>query len=478
MQDFAPGLEKALLHVPAEGRHRLQADGDVPSWLRGSYWMNGPARFVRGDFQYRHWLDGDGMVCRLAFGDDGISLIHRFVRSHKLSDEEAAGRPLYRTFGTAFDGDRLVHRVAIASPVNVSIYPFAGRVLAFGEQGLPWELDPETLQTLGEHTFGRRLNAVSPFSAHPNFDPETGEMVNFGVSFAAAQPTLTLYNFTPGGELERRQRLPLAEPVSMHDFGLSPRYAVFYAAPYLLDVAALMRAGATIQDALSWQPERGSRLLVVDRASGEQVANLAIGARFCLHHVNCFEEGDRLIVDVLELEEPAYKDYQPMPDLFLDVAPAHPVRLVVDVPGQRLVERRETAYDLASDFPALDPALSGRRYRHFWMLSIGATGQPGRKFFDRLVRVDMAEGRIDGFFQSPARRLLGGEPVYVPRPGRAPGEPAGVVLCQQFDTTAADPQSASSFLLFDAADLERGPIARIPLPTPLHLGFHTYWQPA
>jgi hypothetical protein len=40
-----------------------------------------------------------------------------------------------------------VRDLALASPVNVSVYPVAGRLLAFGEQGLPWELDPVTLET-------------------------------------------------------------------------------------------------------------------------------------------------------------------------------------------------------------------------------------------------------------------------------------------------------------------------------------------
>jgi len=35
-------------------------------------------------------------------------------------------------------------------PVNVSVYPFAGSLLAFGEQTLPYELDPVTLETRGD----------------------------------------------------------------------------------------------------------------------------------------------------------------------------------------------------------------------------------------------------------------------------------------------------------------------------------------
>lgn len=497
--DLAPGLERLFDYVPEEGAaDRVPCGGEVPAFVRGTYYLNGPARFARGDLRYRHWLDGDGLVAALRFSASGVRFTRRFVASAKLVDEEAAGRPLYRAFGTAFPGDRLVRGIGLASPVNVSVYPFAGRVLAFGEQGLPWELDPETLETRGEHDFGRRLNPVSPFAAHPGFDPATGEMVNFGLSFAADRPLLHLYTFDRGGTLRDRRQLPLDLPCSLHDFGLSQRFAVFYVNPYLLDVRAMIEDGATVMDALSWRPERGSRLLVVARDGGDVVASVPVGGRYCLHHANCHEEGGRLIVDLLELEEPAYPDYQPVPDLFEKVAPAHPVRLVVDLERGTLAAREEIPFTLAADFPAHDPLVAGRPQRRTWMLAISATGRPGRKFFDRLVELDWERGEVAGVYQAPAGRYLGGEPVFLGDPaagesGDAGGPSAvagphsaavagplaadcrpGVILCQELDpaTRSAD------FLLFDAADVGRGPIARLPLPAPFPPGFHACWAPA
>jgi all-trans-8'-apo-beta-carotenal 15,15'-oxygenase len=478
--DWAPGLERLFDQVPAEGSWEISArEGEVPAFVRGSYYLIGPARFARGDLRYRHWLDGDGLVTALAFGgrdgDGGVRLTQRFVRSAKLVDEEAAGRPLYRAFGTAFPGDQLVRGVALASPVNVSVYPFAGNLLAFGEQGLPWRLDPVTLETVGEHTFGR-LNPVSPFSAHPSFDLVSGEMTNFGISFSATQPLVHLYRFGADGALRDRRRLPLDAPSSLHDFGLSRRYAVLYVNPYLLDVAAMIERGTTVLEALSWQPERGSRLLVVDLERGDVVASVPIGARYCLHHVNCYEEGDRLIVDVLELEEPVYPDYQVVPDLFTAVAPAHPVRLVVDLARGELAGREELPYRLAADFPSGDPLLNGRPYHRFWMLAISATGRPGRKFLDQLVAVDWRQGGVAGVYQAPPGRYLGGEPIFIGDPAADPAgdDRPGVVIVQELEPASR----RTDFLLFDAADVARGPIARLPLPGPIPPCFHASWSPA
>jgi len=481
LADYAPGLERAFAFVPEERSCRLPIEGRLPDFVRGSYYLNGPARFRRGDFRYRHWLDGDGMVCTLHFDgserDEGVRFVNRFVRSAKWTAEETAGEALFRAFGTAFPGDRLVRGLALESPVNVSAYPYRGAVLALGEQGLPWELDPLTLETRGPYTFGGGLNPLSPFGAHPKIDPETGELFNFGISFSRERPVLNLYRFDAAGRLAYRRRLPLDWASSLHDFCLTPRHAVFYLAPYLLDMEALARDGRTLMDSLSWEPERGSRLLVVSRQSGEAVASIPIGSRYSLHTINGFEEGDRLTVDVLELDRPVYDQYQEIPALFTGVAPGRPVRYVIDLARNELAARHEIAYDRAPDFPAIDPRRFGHPYDDLWLLGISAQGKAGRKFFDQIARLSWSAPESADLWQAPAGSYLGGEPAFVGDPDR-PGERRGAVICQLFDATADGSDTGkSSFLVFDAFDLAAGPRAVLPLASPLHLGFHAIFAP-
>ncbi len=469
LKDHAPLLERAFRDTPRDAEYQVEpAAGEVPAYVRGSYYVNGPAGRGRGDVRYRHWLDGDGMVAALHFGEGGISFASRFVRGTKLTAEEAAGKTLFRAFGTAFEGDRLKRGIGLESPVNVSVWRWQDTLLAFGEQGLPWELDPRTLETRGEYTFGGRLNAISPLSAHPHFDPESGEMFNFGISFSARHPSLTLYRFGGGGELVFRKRLPIEHPCSVHDFGLGPRHAVFYLSPYLLDVEAVMRGGRTLMDSLSWQPELGSRLLLADRETGEQVATLPIGSGYCLHLANCFESNGLLSVDVIELERPVYDQYD-LPELFTEVRRAVPKRYVVDPDKGELVDTRVLDYRNMCDFPAIDPRRAGRETRDVWVLGISATEHPGRKFFDQVVHLDWRSGETD-IYQAPTHHYFGGEPIFLGDPA---GEARGTVICQRFDAES----ESMAFLLFDAFDVARGPIAVLPLREPIHLGFHASFHP-
>src|SRR5689334_14332273 len=103
MEDYAPLIERAFSLTPKEQTYVIEEiDGEVPEFIRGTYYMNGPARFGRSDVRYNHWLDGDGMVCGLRFANGRVEFCSRFIQTAKYAAEEKAERALFRTFGTAF----------------------------------------------------------------------------------------------------------------------------------------------------------------------------------------------------------------------------------------------------------------------------------------------------------------------------------------------------------------------------------------
>jgi all-trans-8'-apo-beta-carotenal 15,15'-oxygenase len=462
--DFAPGIEAAFPRNFQESDRTVRCvQGAVPEFVRGTYYLNGPAQFGVGDLQYNNWLDGDGMVCALHFNSKGMRLINRYVRSIKFETEKESGRPVFRTFGTGFPGSRL-NRLnnGVESPVNVSVYRFGDRLLAFGEQGLPWILDPYTLETRGQLTLNGRLNDASPFSAHPKFDAATQEIFNFGVFFSEQTPKLYFYNFTPD-QLRYRKAIPLPYPCSVHDFSLSQSFAIFYLSPYMLDIRGLLQGEQTVLESLHWMPERDSMVVVVERSTGQMVASIPVGQRYCLHLMNSFEREGLLVVDVLEFDAPVYREYQPIHSMFQNVAKGGPVRFVIDLQKRALADRISMECFSSPDFPAIDPLRMMQPYDDFWMLGISSSGRRGRKFFDQLVHGNWSRSTMD-FYQSKPMRYLSGEPVLI-----SPlGSEEAVVLCQEIDVA----EHASYFLLFDAKNVESGPIARIAAGQLLYCGFH------
>ncbi len=471
--DLAPYLERVFLFDAVEDSYEItDCTGAIPTWLRGTYYVNGPARFERSGLRYKHWLDGDGMVCAVNFGNDAIRFTNRFVQTTKLRDENECGRAVYRGFGTRFPGDKLRRGLMLEPPNNVSAYCYAGTLLAFGEQAIPYALDPVTLETKSEYDFNGRLTEVTPFAAHPKIDVETGHLVNFGISFSPTEPMLNLYEFDGAGNLLRRRRHPLKYQHSNHDFAVSAHYAAFFLSPLIMDFSKFWGEHLSVMESLTWEPEKGSRILMVPRESkSERAFEVEAGHGYALHLINCFEQDGRIMVDAMELVAPAYCEYETLPDVFGTVTPCRPVRYVIDPGSKSLIERISMAYDRSPDFPATFRHDAGKPYDDFWILGISASGKPGRKFFDQLAHGNWKRGAVDDVYQVSPGQYLGGEPL----PVCDPADPEDAVVISEFFDAERE---RCEILLFEAAHVAKGPIARLGLRNKIHLGFHTSFQPA
>jgi all-trans-8'-apo-beta-carotenal 15,15'-oxygenase len=463
--DLAPGIEDCFLFDAIESSYDVPAyRGLLPAWLRGTWYINGPARFQYGGRQYKHWLDGDGMVCALQFGAKTIRFTNRFVRTRKFEEEQRAGRFIYRGFGTSFPGDQLRRNVMLEPPVNVSIYPYDGRLLALGEQTLPFELDSETLETCGEYDFHGALNELTPFAAHAKvFD----SLLNFGISFSATQPMLNTYEFDSAGHLQRRRRYRLDHPHSLHDFGFTPRHMVFFLSPLIMRFERFWRDGASVMESLDWQPELSSRMLIAPRTGcADPAFTIDAGEGYCLHVINCFETSTRLTVDLLLFDSPVYPEYQPVPDMFATAPRCRPVRYEIDLEKQGLQLTRAIDYDLCPDFPAIDPSRSGRPYNDFWMLGMSKRGRAGRKFLDQLAHGSWEREAVFDIFETPEGEYVAGEPAFVANPD---DRNEAVIIVEYLKPA----NHSTEIAMFDAFAVRKGPIASIPLRHPVHPGFHS-----
>jgi carotenoid cleavage dioxygenase-like enzyme len=158
-----------------------------------------------------------------------------------------------------------------------------------------------------------------------------------------------------------------------------------------------------------------------------------------------------------------------VPDLFANVSKGRPVRFVID-PETLAVERRVLpGYDRSPDFPAVRSTDASTPYDDFWCLGISASGKPGRKFFDELIRLRWS-GAPPEVYTLPRGEYFGGEPSCIagPQAGQT------VVLLQRFR-----PESGEiSFVMFDGDAVQAGPIAELPLKSKICPGFHSSFQPA
>jgi carotenoid cleavage dioxygenase-like enzyme len=442
-------------------------EGRLPDWLSGTLFLNGPAAFTRGDLKRGHWIDGDGLVRRLNFGGGEADFRSRYVQTQRFVEERSGEETPCRSFGTASPGDRLRRGLTLYTPANVSAHPVGGRLLAFGEQSLPWSLDPETLETLGECTFGDSLTGITPLSAHPKMDLHGRRMCNFGAIYLGTRTRFQYYEWDLDLNARVSGQTELASGHLVHDFLISEHYASFHLSPYFLDPFAFVRNGLSLIDSMHWDPDRTGEFLVFSRASGEALAKVRTGTRgFCLHTLNAHEQDGLLVLDTLESDIPYYKWYYSAPGLFCGIPSTRLRRTLLRTTDWSLAETFVVEAGIHLDFPCIERHELGRGYRNSWMLGM-PTDPPGEpKFYDRLLRFDWESREIADSYRTAPGRFLGAEPQVMMEPGRKDN---GVLVCQELDVE----HKRSSYLFFDAFDLGQGPISRAQLPFFDPPAFHT-----
>lgn len=433
---FEPLLEERSYDV-------TEIDGTVPLDLRGALYRNGPGKWQVGTTLLDCLFDGDGMVSRFAFDQGRVSFRNRYLDT-----------PQYRAKRRwrAGVGTSAGFPMPPANTANTGLSFHSGDLLALWEGGRPTRVDPDTLDTYGLHGFEGGLKGLGMWSAHPRFDPATGEMFNFGLRFAPT-PGVHCYKVDRSGKLTRAASVRLKGIPWIHDFGLTERHMVFVLGPATPDVGRILRGDSALS-ALHYRPENPLRFLLVPRDGGP-ARIVEHDAAMATHITNAYEDGTDTVVEVV-----AYPDFTLLKEDILNFRDrAHQARpnslTRYRITPSRVVEERLSEH--ACELPQFDQRASTRRHRYSYLSgSHAASG-----LFDAVLKVDHDTEEVTS-------RPLGdcvGEPVFVPRaPDSA--EDDGWLLSVVYQEAG----HRSGLAVLDARDL--GLLATAWLPHHIPFGFH------
>ncbi|MFB6304802.1 MAG: carotenoid oxygenase family protein [Haloferacaceae archaeon] len=447
----------------------VDVEGELPDWLSGVLIRNGPGAFGFDGDAVDHWFDGLAMLHR--YGLDGaadrVTYRNRFLRTDAY--ERARAGTFDGGFATGSAGLlRRLYRLVFGDPydnANVIAERLGDRYLALTESPRRVAFDPDTLATRGHDRYDGPAPGGQLACAHLRHDPDRGTAVNFETAFGRTN-RYHVYE-TDGRERDHVASIPVEEPAYMHSFALTPEHVVLTEFPFVVDPLDFLKPGSQgpFVDNFRWEPERGTRFLVVDRASGEIVAEPRAEPFFGFHHANAYRDGDDLVVDletVPDASSVATLSLDRLRDGDLDVLGGRLERFRVD-PEAGTVDR----YPVYADGTALPTVPRTRWCRDHRYVYAQGTDQPVTEWPTAILKVDADAGT--------AREFRGdcdhyGEPVMVPRPG-ADREDAGVVLTVGLDRSAG----RSVLVVLDARSLER--LARAPLPHAVPFDFHGRWFP-
>lgn len=443
----------------------LELTGAIPPWLNGDLLRTGPARWdLRDGGSVNHWFDGLAMLHRFSIAGSGVRYANQLLRGKAGTAYERTGRIAYREFATDPCRTRFQRIASLFEPGltdngSVNVGRLGDRWLAMTETPLAVIFDPDTLDTLGVE---RRAGKLTLPNAHPHYDHATGDMLDLRVALGP-RPRYEVVARHPAGGERLIARIPVRNPGYQHSFGLTKRYAIVTESPLVLDPLRLAMSGRPFIESFRWEPERGSRLWAIDRATGDVRGPWKAPAMFCFHHVNAFEDGGSVVVDLL-----AYDDASVVTSLELDrlrAAAAPPVatlqRYVLEADPTTVRPRRlaETPFEL--------PRINGHHQGRPYNVVFGTGAPPGGDaaaagFLETVTKTTIDDGRTL-VWREPGG--FAGEPIFVRRPDGT-AEDDGVLL-----TLLLEPRlGSSSLVVLDARNL--GEIARARVPHHIPFGFH------
>lgn len=446
-------------------------EGKIPAALKGTLFRNGPGLLDINGHPVKHPFDGDGMISSIAFKDGRAFYRNRFVRTEGYVAEQEAGKPLYRgVFGTQKPGGLFANwfDLKLKNIANTHVIHWGGKLLALWEAAEPHRLNPVTLETIGLDYLGGLLQPGDAFAAHPRLDPgdadknEEPRLINFSIKTGLSS-TIKIYEFDPSGECVKTYHRSIPGFAFIHDFVITPSYAIFFQNPVSFNPLPFMLGLKGAGECIQFNPRATTKIILIPRHGEAPAKVLDAPAGFVFHHVNAFEQNGEVFVDSIVYQDfPTLDEGTSFEDVdFSQVPEGQLWRFNLDLTTETV--NADCLIERCCEFPTIHPQHVGRPYRYLY---IGAThAAQGNAPLQALLKHNFETGEEQIWSEAP--RGFMGEPVFVPYP-HGIDEDAGWVLCLTYNAA----RQCSDLLIFGAQNIATGPISRLKLRHHVPYGLH------
>ncbi|MEA5579640.1 carotenoid oxygenase family protein [Anabaena sp. UHCC 0451] len=442
--------------------------GKIPDGLRGTLYRNGAARLERGGVSVGHWFDGDGAILAVHFSDAGATGVYRYVQTAGYQEETAAGKLLYGNYGMTAPGPIWNQwRKPVKHAANTSVLALPDQLLALWEGDHPYALNLETLETKGLNNLGG-LAKGQPYSAHPKIDYKTGEIFNFGMT-PGPNAILLMYKSDFTGKILKQAKFTLEGFPIIHDFVLAGQYLVFLAPAVRLNIWPVLLGMSTYSDSLTWQPEKGTQIIVIDRETLSVVSRGETEPWFQWHFGNGYvDDSGTVIIDFAK-----YADFQTNEYLrevatgeTQTVAKTTLTRVQIN-PQTGKVSGIETLLNRTCEFPSV-PAKNVGKFSRYSYMSIFREGLDLKgEILNSITGFDHQTGTLTE--ANLEENCYPCEPIHAQD---IQSSDQGWVLTVVYDGNT----DSSEVWIFDSQHLNEEPVCKLGLPNVIPHSFHGTWK--
>ncbi|EGY02493.1 9-cis-epoxycarotenoid dioxygenase [Nitrospirillum viridazoti Y2] len=455
------------------------AEGSVPTEIDGLLVQAVPDQAFPPEVNTLHPMTvaagGDGTVRAFRFKNGHVDYRTRYVRTERFLLERQARRSLFGNYRDPFSDDPSVAGKS-RTTANTALFFHAGKLFAAKEDGLPHEIDPQTLETRGAWTADGAVTSPT-FTAHPKIDPHTGQLIGFGYA-AKGETTRDIAYYVVGkdGKLEHEAWFEAPMAAMIHDCAATPNYTILPLMPVTSDLGRLKDGGPHF----IYDPDMPQIFGVLPRMGGVgDVRWFRAPPGFTGHTVNAFEEDGLIVFDVLEADGNGFAPV--ITDRNGNVPPPGSVstslvrwRIDYHALSEELSDRTVLAR-VDGEGPHIDPRREMRPQRHVFVPTLDRTklttdknGRPMPVLFNQLSHFDLEAGTQESWYPGPAATFQ--DPVFVLRSPDA-DEGDGFLIAVLNHPL----ERRSELVILESLRLTAGPVARLNLPMRMRLGIHASW---
>jgi len=436
--------------------------GALPAGLEGTLYRNG------ADWQYPSgrdddiFIDGEGMYHMFRFEDGQVSYRSRWVTTERYALQQQARRALFGRYRNRYTNAPEA-RDANMGTANTTAMFHAGRLYALKEDDLPYELNPDTLETIGRTDMDGQITSHC-FTAHPKVDPITNELLAFAYQARGdGTKDIVYYLFDKDGQKINEIWFEMPYAACVHDFAVTDEWIIFPFFPLITDMEQVKAGGTYFQ----WNPDRETCIALVPRyGEAKDIRWFSGPATSAGHMMNAVREGSKVHLDLCLYEGNCFPFFKTPQGDTTPPVPPFLTRITMDLESNEGSFEKARLLDVSCEMPRTDDRYQGRPYSHGFMIvyrSKDGSSSTGR--------IDFATGKLDIWSPGPGDSVQ--ECQFVPRtPGAAEGD--GWLLVP----VARVSQGRSDLVVLDAQDLAAGPVATIKLPVRVRSTFHGTWVPA